>query len=89
MESVNRRSFLIKGSVGAAAVAGVVGSGFALTSLVGDDETALPAGADELDGPVLVQITHASSGEVEVLVGEREVTFNDRALVARVLRAAS
>jgi hypothetical protein len=38
---------------------------------------------------VLVQIRDASTGEVEVLVGEREVTFNDRALVAKVLRAAS
>jgi hypothetical protein len=89
MESVNRRSFLIKGSAGAAAVAGVVGGGFALTSLAGDDESALPADAAELDGPVLVQIRDASTGEVEVLVGEREVTFNDRALVAKVLRAAS
>jgi hypothetical protein len=89
MESVNRRSFLIKGSAGAAAVAGVVGGGFALTSLGDGDEAALPAGAAELDGPVLVQISDASTGEVSVLAGEREVTFRDRALVAKVLRAAS
>ncbi len=88
MESVNRRSFLIKGSAGAAAVAGVVGGGFALTSL-GDGGDDLPAEAADLAGPVLVQIRDASAGEVEVLVGEREVTFTDRALVAKVLRAAS
>jgi hypothetical protein len=88
MEPVNRRSFLIKGSAGAAAVAVVGGSGFAISSLAGGDDVDIPADAEQA-GPVLVQITDASSGEVEVLVGEREVRFTDRALVARVLRAAS
>jgi hypothetical protein len=88
MEQVNRRSFLLKSSAGAAAVAGVVGGGFVFTSL-GDDEPDLSGVAAETDGPVLVQIRDASSGEVEVLVGEREVVFTDRALVAKVLRAAS
>ena len=37
---------------------------------------------------VLVDIKDAATGEVEILVGEREVSFTDKALVAKVLRAA-
>jgi hypothetical protein len=83
-----RRSFLIKSSAGAAGAAVVLGGGLALTA--GGDESALSSEElAELEGqPVLVQIRDAQRGEVEVLVGEREVTFTDRALVAKVLRAA-
>jgi hypothetical protein len=82
-----RRSFLIKTSAGAAGAAAVLGGGLAISSATADEGL----GADELaeleDQPVLVQIRDAQRGEVEVLVGEREVTFTDRALVAKVLRA--
>jgi hypothetical protein len=88
MEPVNRRSFLIKGSAGAVGAVAVVGGGVALTSsgaesALSDEELAA------IDGPVVMQIRDARAGEVEVLVDEREVVFTDRALVARVLRAAS
>ncbi len=56
------------------------------------DETEPPLSSAELeltdDGAVLVQITDAAAGEVEVLFGESEVRFTDKALVARVLRSA-
>jgi hypothetical protein len=89
MDAVTRRSFLIKGSAGAAGVAAVAGGGLAWASR-GDD--AQPLAADELaelDQPVLMTIKDAAAGEVEVLVGERQVTFTDPALVAKVLRAAA
>ena len=41
-----------------------------------------------LDQPVLLQIRDAAAGEVELLVGEREVVITDKALVAKVLRAS-
>ena len=88
MDPVTRRSFLIKGSAGAVGAAGLAAGGLALSS-IGDTEPALSADElEELDGPVLVQITDPAAGEVEVLVGEREVAFTDKALVARVLRTA-
>ena len=42
----------------------------------------------ELDQPVLLQVRDAAAGEVELLVGEREVLITDKALVAKVLRAS-
>ena len=47
-----------------------------------------PDEAADVPGPVLVDIKDAATGEVEILVGEREVSFTDKALVAKVLRAA-
>jgi hypothetical protein len=88
MDPVTRRSFLIKGSAGAVGAAGLAAGGFALSS-IGDNEPALSASElEELDGPVVLQITDPAAGEVEVLFGEREVAFTDKSLVARVLRSA-
>jgi hypothetical protein len=88
MDPVTRRSFLIKGSAGAVGAAGLAAGGFALSS-IGDNEPALSASElEELDGPVVLQITDPAAGDVEVLVGEREVAFTDKSLVARVLRSA-
>jgi hypothetical protein len=88
MDPVTRRSFLIKGSAGAVGAAGLAAGGFALSS-IGDTEPALSASElEELDGPVVVQITDPAAGEIAVLFGEREVTFTDKPLVARVLRTA-
>ena len=87
MDPVTRRSFLIKSSAGAVGVAGVAAGGLALTS-AGDADAALSAEElDELDGPVLVEITDPATGDATVLVGEREVPITDRAFVARVVRA--
>ncbi|MGH9227466.1 MAG: hypothetical protein ACRD07_01840 [Acidimicrobiales bacterium] len=91
MDPVTRRSFLIKGSAGAVGAAGLAAGGLALSSAVAADteEPELrPDEAADVPGPVLVDIKDAATGEVEVLVGEREVSFTDKALVAKVLRAA-
>jgi len=89
MEAVNRRSFLIKGSVGAVGAAGVVAGGLKLSQAGDEPEAGLSSGElSELPGPVLLSVRDAATGEVEVLVDEREVVFTDRALVAKVLRAA-
>jgi hypothetical protein len=86
VDPVNRRAFLVRGTAGAAvAAAGTAG----LTS-VGQPAGAAPLSEQELDAlaqPVLVRIKDAAAAEVEVLVGETEVTFVDRSLVANVLRA--
>jgi hypothetical protein len=89
MDPVTRRSFLIKGSAGAVGAAGLAAGGLALSSAAAADEPELRHDeAADVPGPVLVDIKDAATGEVEILVGEREVSFTDKALVAKVLRAA-
>lgn len=88
MESVSRRSFLAKGSVGAAGAAAAFGSGWALSNKAGQDAPLSAAELEDLgDQPMVVNIRDAAAGEVEVYVGEREVAFTDKSLVAKVLRA--
>ncbi|MEO6318845.1 MAG: hypothetical protein ABIP36_08690 [Acidimicrobiales bacterium] len=90
MTTVSRRSFLAKGGAGVAGVATVAAGGIALTGgSAGAAERSLDA--EELavlDRPMLLQIRDAAAGEVEILVGDTEIVFTDRALVARVLRAS-
>jgi hypothetical protein len=89
MDPVTRRSFLIKGSAGAVGAAGLAAGGIALSSAAAADEPGLrPDEAADVPGPVLVDIKDAATGEVAILVREREVSFTDKALVAKVLRAA-
>ena len=88
VEPVSRRSFLVKGSAGVAAAATATGTG--IVALTGSAD-AQPLSFDEvaaLDQPVLVSVLDAAKGEVELLVGDREVVFVDKSLVARVLRAS-
>jgi len=90
MEPVTRRSFLVKGGVGAAGAAAAFGAGWKLSS-ADASESALSSGELESldDGPLLVQITDAAAGKGEVLVGERAVEFTDRGFVAKALRIAT
>ena len=94
MKPFTRRWFLV-GSVGAAGMAAVAsapgmpatvarggGLGTAREPVLNDDEL------EALTEPVLLQVRDAAAGEVELLVADRSVTFTDRALVAKVLRAA-
>jgi hypothetical protein len=91
MDPVTRRSFLIKGSAGAVGAAGLAAGGLALSTAAAadtDEPDLQPGEATDVPGTVLVEIKDAATGEVEILVGEREVSFTDKALVAKVLRAA-
>jgi 3-hydroxyisobutyrate dehydrogenase-like beta-hydroxyacid dehydrogenase len=65
-------------------VAAVAGgsSAFALTELSAAD-------LEDLGFPVMLSVTNAKKGELEILVGEQAITFTDRALVAKLHRAAS
>jgi hypothetical protein len=83
-----RRSFLIKGSAGAVGAAGLAAGGVTLATRDRGEAALSEEEVGELAGPVVLQITDAAAGEVQVLVGEREVAFTDRALVAKVVRAA-
>ena len=80
MSETSRRKFLAAAGVGAAAgtVAIATGGGAA-------GATARPGAARE---PVLAVVPDHRSGEIRLLVGEREVVVHDRDLVARILNAA-
>jgi hypothetical protein len=86
MEPVTRRSFLVKGSAGAAGAAAAFGAGWTLSGRAGDEPPLSEAELEEVDGqPMVVNVRDAATGEIEVLVGEREVVLTDQQLVARML----
>jgi len=89
MEPVSRRSFLSKGSIGAVGAVGALTAGPAGLAALTMGESSL---SDEeiaaLDGPLFVHVRDAATGEIEVLIDEQSVVFNDKTLVAKVLRAA-
>lgn len=88
MEPVTRRSFLVAGSAGALGVAGAAAVGAPLIG-AGEPDDPEPAAADlaGIEGPAMLSIRDASSGEVELLWSDRSVTFSDKRLVARLVRA--
>jgi 3-hydroxyisobutyrate dehydrogenase-like beta-hydroxyacid dehydrogenase len=83
--TVSRRSLL----GGGAALAGV-GVIAALTPGSTEPVAAPLTAADleALDIPVILSVTDASNGHLEVLVGEQAIAFTDRNLVAKLAKAA-
>jgi hypothetical protein len=90
-ENLDRRGFIRRASMGAVAVgaASVAGTGF-----LGDMSSAnaaTPAATrheDILDGAdVLAQVVNARTGEMSILVDEREIKFYDRDLAQKLIRA--
>jgi len=88
MEPVTRRKFLVTGSVGAAGAATAFGTGWAMSAASADESALTQDEIDAVNGPLVVQVKDPAAGELEVLVGEREVVFTDKALAARLLRAS-
>jgi hypothetical protein len=93
MEPMSRRNFF-KGAGAAAAVAGVaatvpLGAGGIAGAATTPREPALAPNEDIARGEHLIaQVTNARTGEISVFLGEREVTFHDRHVAARLVRAA-
>jgi hypothetical protein len=93
MADLTRRKFLSRGSVTAVGAVGALSLGptalaAAASAIAGSGED---VGTDELsalDGPMLVHVRDAATGEVEVLVDETSVVFSDRALVSKLQSAA-
>jgi FlaG/FlaF family flagellin (archaellin) len=85
----SRRGFLAAVGAGAAGVAGAAVLGGA-TSADAKTPTAQPATTVPADAnePLVAYVRDAHSGEVAVMVGEREVVVHDRELAARIARAA-
>ncbi|MBV8528759.1 MAG: hypothetical protein JOZ75_10620 [Candidatus Dormibacteraeota bacterium] len=80
---MSRRGF-IGGSVGAAAGAATMGPLGIATSL----GVAAPLAAPLAAGAVLAFVRPGSRGELSLMVGDREISVRDPALVSRILKAA-
>jgi len=84
----SRRSFLKKAAVGA----GVVGAAVAVPAVVMSGASILPSGdqREVIDsmgsGHLVAYVRNASSGEIVVMMGDREVRFRDFGLVSSLAR---
>jgi hypothetical protein len=94
MGDLSRRVFIRNGMMGAAAVS-VVGP--VLPAIVGtvageapeaENATAdMPAVVSSAE-PLVARVMDAASGEIELFLGERQLTYHDPELAARLVRAA-
>ncbi len=100
MAGINRRVFLLRSSLIAAA-AGAVSSVPGLAGLLGSAGPELPAldgeaadvegsalSAAGSSGPIVVHVRDISTGEVGILNGTREVVVRDPRLVARLIHVS-
>ena len=89
MGEVSRRAFLVSGSAGAVAIAGVASGGLGGIGLAAAEDGELtPDELQAVAAPMLLHVRDAATGEIEILVEDQSVVVNDKALVAKVLRAA-
>jgi hypothetical protein len=83
MSDSSRRGFLVLAGAGAAAV-GAATLAPGASAAVNKPEEGGPVAAD---GPLVAYVSDISTGEVSVMMGEREVLVHDRALCASLARA--
>ncbi|MEP7017234.1 MAG: ubiquinol-cytochrome c reductase iron-sulfur subunit N-terminal domain-containing protein [Actinomycetota bacterium] len=83
MSDPSRRGFLILTGVGAAAVGAAAVAPAAFAS--GSQDAASSTAGD----PLVAYVSNMNTGEVSVMMGEREVVIHDRALCASLARVLS
>lgn len=90
MSPVTRRTFLRQASIGAAAV-GVATTVPAFlrpgSKKVSPAETAMPAGRMVQEGPLVAHIDDVNTGEITVMMGTRQVSYQNQELARRLLSA--
>ncbi len=97
MVAQSRRRFLQFGSLGAVAVGAALTPGMASGAAAAEPVAArqpnaagMPVAAGSLpDGPFMAYVKDHRSGEVVVMIGEREVVYRDPELAGRLARIAS
>jgi hypothetical protein len=98
MAEISRRSFLIKGGAGAAAL-GALTALPGLEGVAGATQTRHEAGrhaapvattteSKTASDSLVVHIPNPKSGEIHYLIGTKEIVQKDKALVARLMRDA-
>jgi hypothetical protein len=92
MKALSRRSFLGRGSVVAAAAGlgamapATVGALLSDAPVLGDASQEAPA-VGNVEGAVVAHISDASTGQLSIFNGTREVVIKDPTVVSRLLRA--
>ncbi len=91
MAGTNRRDFLRKASLGAVGVGAVVAAPEFLFGGIAGAATPPPAAgpaAKAVDGPIVLLLRDAGSGEFTVMHGEQSSTFTDKSLAAKLTHLA-
>ena len=99
MSELNRRDFLKRGSIAAAAVGVASAIPAALPTLAGASGRVAPDSSDpevgtnetggQLDQPLVAHVRSLDTGEIGLFYGDREITYQDRKLAAQLHRAAN
>jgi hypothetical protein len=88
----SRRTFLRHASLGTAALGATVLAPTALSQAASSHRAPARAAADDdtqHEGPLMAYVKNPRTGEIAVMVGEREVVHHDAQLAARLSRIAS
>ena len=91
MAKLTRRGFF-KQTTASAATIGVLAAAPNLAAVVENSAPDVPAAETELSAatltePMLAHVRDVATGEVSLMVGEREIIYRDPQLVMRLLRA--
>ncbi len=84
--TITRRSLIGGGAALAGAAAATIASGGR-----GSASAPIELSAQELEAldiPVMLSVTDARKGDLEILIGEQAITFTDKALVAKLARTS-
>ena len=84
-DRISRRKVIVTGAA-MAAVGVAAGAGGAALISSSDSTT---GGVAQPGEPVMVHLKDAQSGQLDLFVGERRLSFNDRALAARLAQASN
>jgi hypothetical protein len=84
---MNRRQLVARAGAAVSGAAALGAAGVPLAQAEPRGEVADPSGPVP-DEPVAAFVRDARKGEVTVTAGTREITYRDRALVRRLLRAS-
>ena len=92
MAKLTRRGFLGQTTASVATLGLLAATPLAaapeVTNVVASDAAATELSAAELAGPMVAHVSNLAMGEINLLVGTKEIIFRDPELVARLLRAA-
>ena len=91
MAKLTRRGFIRQTSAGVAATGMLVAAPQLVASTEPAADTAITASEPSLAAltePMLAHVRDATTGEVSLLVGTREIIFRDTELVMRLLKAS-
>lgn len=89
--TMTRRSLIGGGAALAGAAAATIASGGKASASARAELSAPELSPQELsvlDLPVMLSVTNAKKGDLEILIGDQAIAFTDKALVAKLARTS-